>query len=72
MSGQGYVFLADAVLSLNKTNPQIAARLLLPLIQWKQHDSKRQQMMKAQLQRIFDTPHLAKDVYEIAEKGLNA
>jgi aminopeptidase N len=72
LSGQGYVFLADAVLSLNKTNPQIAARLLLPLIQWKQHDSKRQQMMKAQLQRIFDTPHLAKDVYEIAEKGLNA
>lgn len=72
LSGQGYVFLADAVLSLNKTNPQIAARLLLPLIQWKQHDSKRQQMMKAQLQRIFDTPQLAKDVYEIAEKGLNA
>jgi len=72
LSGQGYVFLTDAVLSLNKTNPQIAARLLLPLIQWKQHDSKRQQMMKAQLQRIFDTPHLAKDVYEIAEKGLNA
>ncbi len=72
LSGQGYVFLADAVLSLNKTNPQIAARLLLPLIQWKQHGSKRQQMMKAQLQRIFDTPHLAKDVYEIAEKGLNA
>ena len=72
LSGQGYVFLADAVLSLNKTNPQIAARLLLPLIQWKQHNSKRQQMMKAQLQRIFDTPHLAKDVYEIAEKGLNA
>ncbi len=71
-SGQGYEFLADAVIKLNKSNPQIAARLLLPLIQWKKQDTNRQQMMKTQLQRIFDVPDLAKDVYEIAEKGLNA
>ena len=70
LSGQGYQFLADIVIQLNKTNPQIAARLLLPLIQWKKYDANRQLMMKNQLMRISETPDLAKDVFEITEKGL--
>ena len=70
LSGQGYQFLADIVISLNKTNPQIAARLLLPLIQWKKYDANRQLMMKVQLQRVSETPDLAKDVFEITAKGL--
>ncbi len=70
LSGQGYQFLADAVIRLNASNPQIAARLLLPLIQWKKYDANRQQMMKAQLQRVSETKNLAKDVFEITEKGL--
>ncbi len=72
LSGQGYAFLADIVIQLNKTNPQIAARLLLPLIQWKNYDANRQMMMKVQLQRISETPDLAKDVFEITAKGLAA
>jgi aminopeptidase N len=71
-SGQGYKFLADMVIQLNALNPQIAARLLLPLIQWKNYDVNRQQMMKAQLQRVSETDNLANDVFEITEKGLNA
>ena len=70
LSGQGYQFLADVVIKLNATNPQIAARLLLPLIQWKNYNASRQLMMKSQLQRISETPNLAKDVFEITEKGL--
>lgn len=72
ISGQGYAFLADIVIKLNKTNPQIAARLLLPLIQWKTYDANRQLMMKAQLKRISECPDLAKDVFEITNKGLAA
>ncbi len=72
LSGQGYQFLADIVIQLNKTNPQIAARLLLPLIQWKNYDANRQLMMKAQLQRISETADLAKDLFEITTKGLDA
>ncbi|HED36354.1 MAG TPA: aminopeptidase N [Gammaproteobacteria bacterium] len=71
LSGQGYQFLADAVTKLNDTNPQIAARLLLPLIQWKNYDASRQQMMKAQLQRVSEIENLAKDVFEICQKGLS-
>ncbi|VAW56552.1 Membrane alanine aminopeptidase N [hydrothermal vent metagenome] len=70
LSGQGYQFLADIVIKLNSTNPQIASRLLLPLIQWKKYDTTRQMMMKTQLQRISEIPDLAKDVFEITEKGL--
>ncbi len=72
ISGQGYTFLADIVIKLNETNPQIAARLLLPLIQWKNFDENRQMLMKSELLRVSNTPNLAKDVYEITEKGLKA
>ena len=71
LSGQGYQFLADAVIQLNATNPQIAARLLLPLIQWKKYDANRQLMMKGQLQRVADIPDLARDVFEITTRGLS-
>ena len=68
--GQGYAFLADHVLELNDLNPQIAARLVSPLIQWRKYDEGRQALMKAQLGRILDHAGLSKDVYEIAAKGM--
>ena len=69
-SGQGYAFLADCVKQLNSINPQIAARLALPLIQWKRYDDNRQKLMKQQLQDIARVPDLARDVYEIVNRGL--
>ena len=68
--GAGYAFLADNVLALDAMNPQIAARLLSPLIQWRRYDDARQVQMKTQLQRILDTKDLSKNVYEIAAKGM--
>jgi aminopeptidase N len=69
-SGAGYKFLADCVIQLNSINPQIAARLLLPLIQWKRYDEDRQNMMKAELKLIAAMPDIANDVYEIVSRGL--
>ncbi len=68
--GAGYTFLADNVISLNEINPQIAARLLSPLIQWHRYDEVRQAQMKIELQRILNVDNLSKNVYEIASKGL--
>lgn len=68
--GEGYRFLADQVITLNSINPQTAARLLTPIIRWKRFDKKRQALMKEQLQRILQTPQLAKDVYEVVSKSL--
>ena len=69
-SGEGYVFLADRVLELDRLNPQIAARLLGNLSRWRRYDKKRQKLMKKQLKRILGRDKLSGDVYEVAEKSL--
>jgi len=69
-NGSGYRFLADQVLALNPTNPQVAARLLPPLGRWRRFDEDRQAKMRAELDRILSTESLSKDVYEIASKSL--
>ena len=70
-SGEGYAFLADRVIELDKQNPQIAARLVIPLTRWKKYDTDRQILMKHQLDKILDNATLSKDVYEIVSKGKN-
>lgn len=68
--GAGYAFLADKILYLNQRNPQIASRLATPLIRWRKYGENRQQLMKAQLQRILASADLSKDVYEVVAKAL--
>ena len=68
--GSGYEFLADRIIELNKLNPQIASRLLVPLTRWKKYDESRQQLMRAQLQRIANEDGLSKDVTEVVLKSL--
>ncbi len=68
--GEGYAFLADQVLALDKMNPQIAARLVGPLSRWRRFNTARQVLMVQELKRILDSPDLSKDVYEIASKSL--
>ncbi|HEY0625695.1 MAG TPA: aminopeptidase N [Allosphingosinicella sp.] len=71
-SGEGYRFLADMILAVDKLNPQTAARLVPPLGRWRRFDEARQALMQAELQRIVDTPGLSKDVFEQASKSLAA
>ena len=68
--GAGYRFLCDQILSLNKTNPQVAARLVTPLTRWKEFAEPHSQLMRSELQKIADEPGLVKDIYEIATKSL--
>ncbi|HEX8448400.1 MAG TPA: aminopeptidase N, partial [Allosphingosinicella sp.] len=69
-SGRGYRFLADMILAVDRLNPQTAARLVPPLGRWRRFDAARQDLMKAQLERIVATPGLSKDVFEQASKSL--
>jgi aminopeptidase N len=69
-TGAGYRFLTEQVLSLDKINPQIAARLVSALSRWKRHAANRQALMQAELNRILSTPAISKDVYEIVSKSL--
>lgn len=68
--GSGYDFLKDAIIELNTINPQIAARLMTPLRDWKRYTSQRRKYMKATLENILLTHNLSPDVFEIASKSL--
>ncbi|MBQ0711427.1 MAG: aminopeptidase N [Porticoccus sp.] len=68
--GSGYQFLADNVITLDKLNPQIAARLLTPLTKWRRYGGERQEAMRQQLANVLATPALSRDTYEIASKSL--
>jgi aminopeptidase N len=69
-NGKGYVFLADVVQQLDALNPQGAARILQPLTGWKRFDKKRQRLMYAQLESIFQNKKISRDVYELVSKSL--
>ena len=72
VDGSGYTFLGDAVVELNSINPQIAARLLTPLREWRRYTPDRREKMQATLERILETPNLSPDVFEIASKSLKS
>jgi aminopeptidase N len=69
--GRGYQFLADEVIALNVSNPQVAARLVGPLTRWRQVYPAQQVMMKAALQSIQASGQLSPDVYELITKSLH-
>lgn len=69
-SGAGYQLLADVVLQLNALNPQIAARMIKPLTDWKRYDVSRQKMMQEQLQLLANNKNLSPDLFELVTKSL--
>ncbi|MBB3184745.1 aminopeptidase N [Halomonas fontilapidosi] len=70
IDGSGYRLLADTVIELNRLNPEIAARLVTPLTRWARFDETRQELMKAELERIRAEEDLSPNVYEVVEKAL--
>jgi len=68
--GEGYRFLADAVLELDSLNPQVASRMIRLMARWNRYDETRQQLIRTQIQRIVDKEGVSKDVFEIASKSL--
>ena len=68
--GSGYQFLADQVLVLDARNPQIASRMVRPLMNWRQYEPVRSALMKTQLERIKAQQGLSGDVFEIVSKSL--
>src|SRR3546814_5114270 len=62
--GEGYRFLADVILRVDRINPQSAARLVAPLGRWRRFNHANGRLMRAELERIAAAPHLSKDVLE--------
>ncbi len=68
--GSGYAFLADLVLDLDALNPQVAARMVSAMNQWRRFEPTRRALMEQQLQRISAKEGLSKDTYEIVARAL--
>jgi aminopeptidase N len=70
-SGEGYQFLADTILKLDTLNPQVAARMVVPLSEWRRYDPERQHLMRQQLESILRYKNISPDVGELVSKSLN-
>ncbi len=68
--GSGYRFLGDILTKLNQQNPQVAARLVDPLIRLKRYDNERQVLMRQVLEQLLALDNLANDLYEKISKAL--
>ncbi len=68
--GEGYDFVADAVLTLDSKNPQISARLATAFRNWRTLESGRQSKAEAALKRIQGASGLSRDLADIVERAL--
>lgn len=68
--GSGYAFLVDILKDLNTRNPQMAARLIEPLIRFQRYDEKRQKLMRSSLEELKAIKGLSGDLYEKIAKAL--
>lgn len=68
--GSGYDFLTDVLVDLNSRNPQVAARLIEPMIRLGRYDAKRQDLMRQYLERLKSIENLSGDLFEKIEKAL--
>jgi aminopeptidase N len=68
--GAGYEFVADIVVALDKTNPQVASRLLGSFKSWRMLEPGRKRLAQEVLSTVARLPNLSRDVADIAERAL--
>lgn len=69
--GSGYRFLVEMLTDLNTRNPQVAARMIEPLIRLKRYDKARQTLMRQALEQLRGLDNLSGDLYEKITKALS-
>ena len=66
----GYEFLEKMVIKLDKSNPQTAARLVMPLTHWRRYQESLQSLMKTSLENILKADDISNDLFEMVSKSL--
>ncbi|MCY9852857.1 aminopeptidase N [Vibrio mediterranei] len=72
ISGEGYQFAGEILTQLNESNPQVASRLIDPLLKLKKYDEKRQELIKVELNKLRSLDNLAKDLFEKVTRALES
>ncbi|HCG7554260.1 aminopeptidase N [Vibrio parahaemolyticus] len=70
-SGSGYQFAGEILRQLNDSNPQVASRMIDPLLKFRKYDEARQAMIRAELEKLKAIDNLAKDLFEKVTKALD-
>ena len=69
IDGSGYDFLQEMLVTLDKINPQIAARLATPFTRWRRYDTARQELIMNNLGEL-NRMELSRDLSEVVAKSL--
>ncbi|VFS51673.1 Aminopeptidase N [Budvicia aquatica] len=69
--GSGYDFLTEILIDLNQRNPQVASRLIEPMIRLSRYDESRQALMRSSLEKLKALDNLSGDLFEKITKTLN-
>ncbi|MFA0088239.1 aminopeptidase N [Vibrio sp. 10N.261.51.F12] len=72
ISGCGYQFAGEILKQLNESNPQVASRLIDPLLKFKKYDATRQALIVVELEKLKALDNLANDLFEKVTKALEA
>ena len=67
-SGRGYKLIADRILEIDKFNPQVASRFASQFKNYNRLPTGLHNLMKTELDRIYMTEGLSKNVFEIISK----
>ncbi|WP_025570238.1 aminopeptidase N [Vibrio parahaemolyticus] len=70
-SGSGYQFAGEILRQLNDSNPQVASRMIDPLLKFRKYDEARQAMIRVELEKLKAMDNLAKDLFEKVTKALD-
>ncbi|ABA88893.1 aminopeptidase N [Syntrophotalea carbinolica DSM 2380] len=69
-SGAGYHLVGDYVMKLDRLNPQVSASLAGSFSAWRRFDNDRSALMKEQLNKMFSTEGISRDLREIVQRSL--
>jgi len=68
--GSGYEFFANALIELDRINPQVAARLSSAFRSWRMLEPGRAELARQALKKVNSAPDLSTDTFEITERSL--
>src|SRR6202000_1903254 len=62
--GSGYALVGRVIETLDKINPQVAARMAGAFEAWRRYDSGRQALMKGELEKLTKLDGLSSNLFE--------
>lgn len=68
--GAGYVFFVDRILSIDRKNPQLAARLTTIVENWRKLEPRRRARLEKELSRLAAAKGVSENLYEMAGRLL--